>query len=456
MGHERLKVHPLSRYGHLHQRPADRPLPKNTMNAYLIFVLALLAFSATLQLVIETLNLRLLRPEIPEEFRGVYDAEKYATSQNYQRENTRLALVQSAIMLTLTVGFILLGGFRQVDALARSSGWGLIPTGLLFAAALGLLMLLTGLPFKIYDTFVLEARYGFNRTTPATFVADLAKESALIGLLGGLILGGILWFFTHAGPLAWLYAWGALVVFQLTMMYIAPVWILPLFNKFTPLEVGDLRNALAAYAASRNVSLSGIFKIDGSKRSTKSNAYFTGFGRTKRIALFDTLIEKHTTPEMVSVLAHEVGHDQLGHIRKSLAVSLASSLLMFWILSRFVATPGLYAAFGVPFTTVGGQLPIYAGLFFFGFLYTPIGMIVSLFSNVLSRKHEFEADAFAARTTGTPEPMIAALKKLSVDNLSNLTPHPLKVFLEYSHPPVLARIAALRSTVITPTSQGAV
>ena len=417
--------------------------PGNMMNAYLFFVLALLVLNAALQFAVEALNLRRLTPEIPEEFRGVYDTEKYATSQNYQRENTRMALLQSGLMLVLTVGFIVLGGFRQADTLARSFGWGLIPTGLVFAAAMGLLMLLIGLPFRIYDTFVLEARYGFNRTTPATFIADLAKEIALVGLLGGLVLGGILWFFAHAGPLAWLYAWGALVGFQLVMMYIAPVIILPLFNKFTPLEDGDLRQALAAYAASRNVSLSGIFKIDGSKRSTKSNAYFTGFGRTKRIALFDTLIEKHTTPELVSVLAHEVGHDQLGHIRKSLALTLASSLLMFWILSRFIATPGLYAAFGVPFASVGGQPPIYAGLFFFGFLYTPIGMIVSLFSHGVSRKHEYEADAFAARTTGTAAPMISALKKLSVDNLSNLTPHPLKVFLEYSHPPVLARIAAL-------------
>lgn len=414
------------------------------MNGYLIFVLALLVFDYVLDFIVERLNLRALRTEMPEEFRGVYDAEKYAKSQNYLRENTRFELLQGTIMLPVTIGFILLGGFAWVDTLARSAGQGMIVTGLIFAAILGALTMVVGLPFKIYDTFIIEARYGFNKTTPATFVGDLVKEILLGAILGGAVLAGVLWFFANAGPLAWLYAWGALAVFQLVLMYIAPVVILPLFNKFTPLEDGELRQAIEKYAASQNVALSGIFKIDGSKRSTKSNAYFTGFGKTKRIALFDTLIANHTTDELVGVLAHEVGHAKLGHIKKFIVVSLVSSLLMFWILSLFINQPKLYEAFGVSFEAIRGQLPIYAGLVFFGFLYSPIGMILSLLGNVLSRKHEFEADAFAAKTTNTADTMIAALKKLSVDNLSNLTPHPLKVFLEYSHPPVLARIEALR------------
>jgi STE24 endopeptidase len=416
------------------------------MNGYLIFVIALLVFDCVFEVVVERLNLSRLSPEIPEEFRGVYDAEKYAKSQNYTREGTRFALVETTVMLPLTVAFILLGGFKLVDHLARSAGFGMIPTGLVFCAILGGLSLLIGLPFKIYNTFVIEERYGFNKTTVATFLGDLAKEILLGAVLGGAVLAGVLWFFAHAGPLAWLYAWGALAVFQLLLMFIAPVAILPLFNKFTPLEAGELRAAIEKYAASQTVALSGIFKIDGSKRSTKSNAYFTGFGKTKRIALFDTLIEKHTTDELVAVLAHEVGHSKLGHIKKFIVVSLASSLMMFWILSRFIAEPKLYEAFGVPFEAIHGQLPIYAGLLFFGFLYSPIAMILGLLGNILSRKHEFEADAFAAKTANASETMIAALKKLSVDNLSNLTPHPLKVFLEYSHPPTLARIAALRRT----------
>jgi STE24 endopeptidase len=221
-------------------------------------------------------------------------------------------------------------------------------------------------------------------------------------------------------------------------MYIAPVVILPLFNKFTPLEDGELKTKIQEFAAVQKYKLSGIFKIDGSKRSTKSNAYFTGFGKTKRIALFDTLIEKHTVGELVAVLAHEIGHCKLGHIKKGILISLASSLLMFFILSLFITKQGLYAAFGIEGT------PLYAGFIFFGFLYAPISMILNLLGNIMSRKHEYEADAFAAETTGEPTALIDALKKLSVDNLSNLTPHPLKVFLEYSHPPVLERIKALR------------
>ena len=414
------------------------------MNAFLIVILVLLVADYALDVVVERLNLRAMRPEIPDEFRDLYDAEKYAKSQQYLRESTRFDLLQSSLMLPLTIGFLLLGGFAWADRLARLPGWGMIPTGLLFAAILGLLSALVALPFSLYDTFVIEARYGFNKTTPGTFIADQLKGLLLGAVLGGAVLAGVLWFFASAGAWAWLYAWGGLTAFQLLLLFIAPVVILPLFNKFTPLEEGDLRAAIQRYADGQKVSLSGIFKIDGSRRSTKANAYFTGFGRTKRIALFDTLIARHSVPELVAVLAHEVGHYRLGHIRKMVAASLAGSLLMFWILGQFIAVPGLYAAFGVPFEPVHGQPPIYAGLVFFGFLYAPISMLTSLLSNVLSRRHEFEADAFAAQTTGRPQDLVEALRKLTVDSLGNLTPHPLKVFLEYSHPPVLQRIAALR------------
>lgn len=414
------------------------------MNEFLIIILVLLVADYVLEVVVERLNLAAMRPEIAEEFRDLYDAGKYAKSQKYLRESTRFELLESSVMLPLTVGFLLLGGFAWADRIARLPGWGMIPTGLLFAGSLGLLSTLVSLPFRIYDTFVLEARYGFNKTTVGTFIADLLKGLLLGGIIGGLVLAGILWFFASAGTWAWLYAWAALAVFQLVMLFLAPVVILPLFNKFTPLEDGELRTAIQQYADGQEVSLSGIFKIDGSRRSTKANAYFTGFGRTKRIALFDTLIARHPVPELVAVLAHEVGHYRLGHIRKMIAASLAGSLLMFWILGQFIAVPELYAAFGVAFEPVGGHPPIYAGLIFFGFLYAPISMAISLLSNLLSRKHEFEADAFAAKTTGRPQDLVEALRKLTVDNLGNLTPHPLKVFLEYSHPPVLQRIAALR------------
>jgi len=407
------------------------------MNNYLIFILALLVFNWLLSLIVETLNVRNVSTEIPAEFQGVYDDEKYAKSQRYLKDNTRFGQIQAAIMLPLTIAFILLGGFSWINNLAQAASPHMILQGLVFGGILAMLGQIVGLPFSIYSTFVIEEKYGFNKTTPKTFVVDILKGLLLTVLLGAPIFALVLWIFS-AVNMAWLWAWGALSVIQLFILFIAPVVILPLFNKFTPLEESELRTKIQEFAAAQKYTLSGIFKIDGSKRSTKSNAYFTGFGKTKRIALFDTLIDNHSTSELVGVLAHEIGHCKLGHIKKSIVISLASSLMMFFILSLFITKGGLYEAFGIEST------PLYAGLIFFGFLYAPISMILGLLGNILSRKHEFEADAFAAETTKEPGEMISALKKLSVDNLSNLTPHPLKVFLEYSHPPVLERIKALR------------
>ncbi|VGO14595.1 Protease HtpX [Pontiella desulfatans] len=407
------------------------------MNSYLIFILALMAFNWLLSLIVETLNIRNVTTEIPDEFHGIYDDEKYAKSQRYLKDNTRFGQIQAAIMLPLTVAFILLGGFRWINDIAQATSDNMIIQGLVFGGILMAIGQLVGLPFGIYDTFVLEEKYGFNKTTVKTFVADILKGLLLTVLLGGPIFALVLWILSSV-ELAWLWAWVALSAIQIFIMFIAPVVIFPLFNKFVPLEEGELRSSIEDYAAAQNYTLSGIFKIDGSKRSTKSNAYFTGFGKTKRIALYDTLIENHSTEELVGVLAHEIGHCKRGHVKKGIAISMASTLLMFFILSLFISKEGLYAAFGIEGT------PLYAGLFFFGFLYAPISMILGLLGNMLSRKHEFEADAYAAETTQAPGKMISALKKLSVDNLSNLTPHPLKVFLEYSHPPVLERIKALR------------
>ena len=408
------------------------------MNGYLIFILALLVFNWLLSLVIETLNVRHLSTGIPDEFHGIYDDEKYAKSQRYLKENTRFTQIQAGIMLPITLAFILLGGFKWINDVAQATSEHMILQGLVFGGILVLLSQIAGLPFSIYDTFVIEEKYGFNKTTAKTFMIDLFKGLLLTVLLGAPIFALVLWIFSTVAN-AWLWAWGSLSIIQLFIMFIAPVVILPLFNKFTPLEEGELRSAIEKFAAEQKFTLSGIFKIDGSKRYTKSNAYFTGFGKTKRIALFDTLIENHSTDELIGVLAHEIGHCKRGHIKKTIVISLVSSLLMFFILSLFITREGLYAAFGIEGT------PLYAGLIFFGFLYAPISMIIGLLGNLLSRKHEFEADAFAAETTKAPGEMITALKKLSVDNLSNLTPHPLKVFLEYSHPPVLERIKALRT-----------
>lgn len=408
-------------------------------NIYLAIVLGLLVLSWLLELVVEWLNLKHVRTDIPEEFQGVYDTEKYAASQRYLRDRTRFGLISATVTTVFFLGFILFGGFAWLDQFATDFGWGPIRTGLVFGGGLMLLSTLISLPFSLYSTFVIEERYGFNKTTPKTFAIDQTKGLVLGAIIGGAVFALVLWFF-YQSPLAWLYAWLAVIAIQLVIMYVAPVWIMPLFNKFEPLEDGDLKHKIEAYAQDQEFALNGIFTMDGSKRSTKSNAYFTGFGKMRRIVLFDTLVEKHTVPELVSVLAHEVGHYKLKHIRKMLIISILSTGLMFFILSLFLSQPGLYEAFGVAYA----ESKLYAGMVFFGFVFTPISMIVGIIQSIFSRKHEFEADAFAAETAKDPESMIKALKSLSVDNLSNLSPHPLKVFLEYSHPPVLQRIQALR------------
>jgi STE24 endopeptidase len=258
-------------------------------------------------------------------------------------------------------------------------------------------------------------------------------------LLGGPLLAGLLFFFDVAGNMAWIYAWVVTTVFTLIVQFIAPTWIMPLFNKFIPLEEGELRESIVSYAENVKFPLKGIFVMDGSKRSKKSNAFFTGFGKNKRIVLFDTLINNHTVGELVSVLAHEVGHYKKRHILKSIIISILHMGLMFYLLSIFLSHQGLFDAFYMD------SMSVYVGLIFFGMLYTPIEMILSVIMQIFSRKNEYEADRFAADTTENAENMVTALKNLSRDNLSNLTPHPVYVFLNYSHPPVLKRIEAIRS-----------
>jgi STE24 endopeptidase len=415
------------------------------MNAYSWLVLAVLVGHWLLRLVVETLNLRRQSPGIPSEFEGFYAAEKYAAAQRYQREGARFGLWQDGVTTAATVAFLAAGGLGWVDGLARAADGGLILTGLLFLGLLFLLGQLLSLPFQAAETFGLEQRHGFNLTTPATFLGDQLKGLLLAALLGGPLAAGVLWFFARSES-AWLWSWAAVVGVQVLALYLAPALILPLFNRFTPLPEGPLREAIERYARSQNFQMQGVFTVDGSRRSRKANAFFTGFGRHRRIALYDTLLEKHETPELVAVLAHEIGHYRCRHIHRMLVAGVLSTGLLFWLLGFFIRHPGLYAGFGLDVTrTVGGEAPIYLGLVLFGFLYSPVSLAIGIGLNALSRRHEFEADAFAARTTGAAGDLILALKKLSVDNLSNLTPHPLKVFLEYSHPPVLERIRALRA-----------
>lgn len=409
------------------------------MNEFGILILVALILEYSLGLVGNLLNLSSLSPALPGEFQGVYDEEKYAESQNYTRARTRFGQVEATFSLFVILGFWYAGGFPALDNWVRGFEWGPILTGLTFMMCLMVPLKLLNLPFELYSTFVIEARFGFNRTDAKTFWSDQFKGLVIGGILGAGLMAAILFFFEKTGDNAWLFCWATTTGVSLVAMFVAPTWIMPLFNKFTALDEGSLRDRILGYAKSVSFPLEGLFVIDGSKRSTKANAFFTGFGKNKRIALFDTLIENQSEEELVAVVAHEIGHYKRKHVLQSLAIAILHFGVLFWLLSIFMQKQELFAAFGVE------KVSPYAGLVFFGLLYTPIEMVLSVVMSAFSRKNEFEADEFAASTTGEPENLVTALKKLSKDNLSNLTPHPFYVWMHYSHPPVLARIDALRS-----------
>lgn len=408
------------------------------MNVILAVIILSLLVSWMLGVASNILSARTTTPKPPEEMAGVFDDEKYRKSQRYNKASLRFSTVSDTANTLLTLGFILLGGFNWLDLAIRSLELSPIISGLAFIGTLSIASGLASLPFEIYHTFVLEERFGFNTTTVGTFIADRIKGFILTALLGGVLLTGVLYFFEFTGATAWLWCWALSVAFTVGLTYVAPIWILPLFNTFTPLEEGELKSAIERYVNTVHYTLSGIFVMDGSRRSSKGNAFFTGFGNQKRIALFDTLINDHDTEEIVAVLAHEVGHAKLGHIRRKLIVGIARAGLIFFLMSLAMDSPALFEAFGMEHTSN------YAGLVFFLLLYSPLSIAISLFANATSRRHELEADHFAARSTGNPEAMVSALQKLSASNLSNLTPHKLTVWLEYGHPPVVQRIRALR------------
>jgi STE24 endopeptidase len=407
------------------------------MNFIAVIILITLLIDFVLHLSADYLNLKGLQSDLPDAFTGVYDPDSYRKSQEYLRVNTRFGWITGTFNVVVVLVFWFSGGFNLLDHWVRAFSFGPIPAGLIYIGMLMLIRTILFLPFNIYDTFVIEERFGFNKTTPKTFVLDLLKTLGLSVLLGGIVLSGVLAFFQYTGDNAWWYCWIGVSVFMLAMQYIAPTWIMPLFNKYEPLEDGELRNAIFSYAGKIKFSLNNVFVMDGSRRSAKSNAYFTGFGKHKRIVLFDTLIEKHSVPELVGVLAHEMGHFKKKHILKMTALGIVQMGFLFYLLSFFISFDKLFEAFYVD------QPSVYAGLIFFGMLYTPLDFFIGFFSQMISRKNEYEADRFASETTKDPMSMIHALKKLSAHNLSNLTPHPFYVLLNYSHPPVLNRVKAL-------------
>lgn len=411
-------------------------------NAVAIVIIIALFGLWKLDFIATILNLKALSPDLPKEFADVFDAERYAQSQAYTRESARFEIIQSTASLFILLAFWLAGGFGWLDKFTRGLADSEIMVGLIFLGLLFIGQMLISLPFSIYDTFVIEEKYGFNKTTPTTFALDQIKGLLLAAALGAPLAAGILWIFGHVAN-AWLWAWGFFVTFQLFLTWLAPSLILPLFNKFTPMADGPLRQAIEAMARKCGFPLGEISVMDGSKRSTKANAFFTGFGKMKKIALYDTLVEEQTQDELVAVLAHEIGHFKLKHIVQRLVVSIIQAAVLFYLLGLVISggtfSRMLFDAFGVPIISA------HVGLVLFALLFSPVSRLLGIAANAWSRKHEFEADAFAANATGKPESLVSALKKLSAKNLSNLTPHPFRVFLDHSHPPTLVRIDALRS-----------
>ena len=412
------------------------------MNIYLLIILSALIGEFLLRTMVRVLNLKALDPGLPNEFQGYYDEEKYARSQEYTRVNTRFAFFTTSFDLIVILVFILFGGFNFVDQIIRGFGLSTLPSGLAFFGILFFASDLISTPFSLYQNFVIEEDFGFNKMTLKTFILDKLKGYLLTLALGGVFLTAILFFFEKTGEYGWLYAWGIIGLFMILIQPLFTLVIAPMFNKFTPLEKGELRTAIENYAQKVGFPLSRIDVMDGSKRSAKSNAYFSGFGKQKRIALFDTLLEKHSNDEMVAILAHEVGHYKKHHIKVGILISILHTGLLFWLLSIFIDNSGLFEAFQMK------EISVYGGLIFFMILYSPVELVLSVIMNAVSRRNEFQADAYSARTTEKSEHLISGLKNLSVSNLGNLTPHALSVLLDHSHPPVLERITALKKIAV--------
>ncbi|MEO5714240.1 MAG: M48 family metallopeptidase [Luteolibacter sp.] len=401
-----------------------------------LFVLWKLEFAATL------LNLKAFPESVPKGFEDVMDSEKLDKARAYLRAHAQFGIIESTASLAVMLIFWSLGGFGWLDGWARSLGHSEVVTGLIFLTVLLVGQSLVGIPFSIYDTFVIEEKFGFNRSTFATFVMDRIKGMILGAIIGLPLAAAVLWIFGNV-PNAWLWAWVTVTAFQLILTYLAPSLIMPLFNKFTPMPDGDLKNAIEALGVKCGFPLTGVFVMDGSKRSTKANAFFTGLGKQKKIALFDTLVDKSTQPELIGVLAHEIGHYRCGHIKQRLVVGIVQMAVIFFLLGLATDPDGKFArllfdAFGVK------QISPHAGLVFFSILLEPVSKLLSVAANAWSRKHEFEADAYAAKVTGDGEALGDALKKLSADHLSHPSPAALRVWLDYSHPPLLQRLEALR------------
>ncbi|WP_295829967.1 M48 family metallopeptidase [uncultured Winogradskyella sp.] len=410
------------------------------MNSEILFyiIIAIISINFLKDKILDALNAKHFNDDIPSKLSDVFDEDAYKKSQDYKAANYKFGIWSSLFSLLLTLGFLFFDGFEYVDTIARIYSENPIIIALLFFGIIMMASDIISTPFSYYKTFVIEERFGFNKSTKKLFIIDKIKGLVMMAIIGGGLLALIVWFYQATGTCFWLYAWGLITVFTVFMNMFYARLIVPLFNKQKPLEDGELRNKISDYAISVGFSLKKIFVIDGSKRSTKANAYFSGFGSEKRVTLFDTLINDLDEEEIVSVLAHEVGHYKRKHIIFNLFASILLTGLTLYILSVFISNPLLSNAIGV-------EIPsFHAGLIAFGLLYSPISEATGLIMNYFSRKFEYQADDYA-KNTYKAEPLITSLKKLSKNSLSNLTPHKAYVFMHYSHPTLLQRIQNLKS-----------
>lgn len=400
-------------------------------------IIAILLINFVIDQILDYINAKRFGNPIPSELQDVYDDAEYKKSQAYKKERYKFGVLSTSVSLIATLLFFFLDGFAFVDGIARAYSSNEIVIALVFFGIIMLASSILSAPLSYYSTFVIEEKYGFNKTTKATFFMDILKSWTVGAVMGGLVLGAIIWFYQTTGTNFWLYAWGLVTLFSVFINLFYARLIVPLFNKQTPLEDGSLRSKIESYSSKVGFTLDKIFVIDGSKRSTKANAYFSGFGREKRVTLYDTLINDLNEEEVVAVLAHEVGHYKRHHIIINLFTAIITTGFTLWLLSLFINTPLFSEALNV------SEPSFHIGLVAFGVLYAPISALTGLMMNYLSRKFEYQADDYA-KNTYAGEPLITALKKLSKNSLSNLTPHPAYVFVHYSHPTLLQRYQNLK------------
>jgi len=411
-----------------------------SINTYLIAYICIYLTSFAMYMAIEAINLTYLKKfgqKVPVAFEGMIDEKELQKISRYTEDNIRFKLFQTSISKIIFLYIILSGVLPWLaESLARMN---VIIAGLIFFAVIGLAEVLMGLPFDYYHSFVLEETYGFNTKTLKIWISDLVKSMLILIILGTFLVSALLLMVTYAGQSWWIWAWVIFLLFQLIMTILYPTVIAPIFNRFTSLEDSELKDGIEQLAKTQGLDIEGIYQMDASKRTRHTNAYFSGIGKAKRIVLFDSLIRSHGQDEILAILAHEIGHLKKNHIKKQLVIVSVVSLFLFFLASKFLTWEVMYNSYGF------SNMPCYVGLFLVGILWEPVNFFISPMGMAISRKFEREADFYSLGILKTAKPLSTALKKMAKENLSNLTPHPLYVCFNYSHPPLLERIEYLEA-----------